>query len=46
MHLSVLIKDIDDVQRLYHLQSIIIPVQPTDAEILTHFVEALLVLRV
>ncbi|CAB5373346.1 unnamed protein product [Rhizophagus irregularis] len=45
MHLSVLIKDIDDVQHLYHLQSIIIPVQPTDAEILTHFVEALLVLR-
>ncbi|CAB5362189.1 unnamed protein product [Rhizophagus irregularis] len=45
MHLSVLIKDINDVQRLYHLQSIIIPVQPTDAEILTHFVEALLVLR-
>jgi hypothetical protein len=46
MHLSVLIKDIDDIQRLYHLRSIIIPVQPTDAEILTHFVEALLVLRV
>jgi hypothetical protein len=46
MHLSVLIKDIDDVQRLYHLRSIIIPVQPTDAEILTLFGEALLVLRV
>ncbi|CAB4391228.1 unnamed protein product [Rhizophagus irregularis] len=45
MHLSVLIKDIDDVQRLYHLRSIIIPVQPTNAEILTHFVEALLVLK-
>ncbi|RGB24213.1 hypothetical protein C1646_773404 [Rhizophagus diaphanus] len=45
MYLSVLIKDIDDIQHLYYLRSIIIPVQPTDAEILTHFVEAILVLR-
>ena len=42
MHLNVLIKDIDDIQRLYHLRSAVIPVQPTDGETLTQFVEALL----
>jgi len=46
MHLNVLIKDIDDIQRLYHLRSVVIPVQPTDGETLTQFVEALLILRV
>ncbi|CAJ0842942.1 10542_t:CDS:2 [Entrophospora sp. SA101] len=45
LHLNVLIKDTDDINRLYHLRSVEIPMQPVDEEGVSQFVEALLILR-
>ncbi|CAJ0825920.1 6243_t:CDS:2 [Entrophospora sp. SA101] len=45
LHLNVLIKDTDDINHLYHLRSVEIPIQPVDEEGVSQFVEALLILR-
>lgn len=44
--INVLIRDLGDVHRLYNLKSVKIPVQQTDKDTVTGFIEALLVLRV
>ncbi|CAG8810861.1 29350_t:CDS:2, partial [Gigaspora margarita] len=45
MHLNVLIKDADEIHRLYRLCSVEIPLQPTDGNDVFQFVGALLLLR-
>lgn len=45
MHLNVLIKDTDEIHRLYRLCSVEIPLQPTDGNDVFQFVGALLLLR-
>jgi hypothetical protein len=46
MHLNVLIKDINDVNRLYHLNSIEIPIQQTNnKEYISQFIKTLLLVR-
>ncbi|RIA94188.1 hypothetical protein C1645_818478 [Glomus cerebriforme] len=45
MHLSVLIKDVDDIHRLFHLRSVVIPIQSSDESVVLQFVETLLLLR-
>ncbi|KAF0413849.1 hypothetical protein F8M41_007712 [Gigaspora margarita] len=45
MHLNILIKDDDDIHRLFHLRSVKIPARPCNEEDVLQFVEALLLLR-
>ncbi|RHZ82622.1 hypothetical protein Glove_107g5 [Diversispora epigaea] len=45
LHLNILIKDSDDIHRLFHLRSVKIPVRPSNDEGVTQFVETLLLLR-
>ncbi|CAJ0842511.1 6794_t:CDS:2 [Entrophospora sp. SA101] len=45
LHLNVLLKDTDDINCLYHLRSVEIPIQLVDEEGVSQFVEALLILR-
>ena len=46
MHLNILIRDIDEIHRLYNLRTVEIPIQPNDKEIIFNFVETLLTIRV
>lgn len=46
MHLNVLIKDTDNIHRLYNIYKTDIPVQLSDKETINRFVETLLNLRV
>ncbi|CAG8853619.1 13648_t:CDS:2, partial [Gigaspora margarita] len=41
MHLNILIKDDDDIHRLFHLRSVKIPVRPCNEDDVLQFVEAL-----
>jgi len=45
MYFNVLIRDTDNIDRLYHLSSVEIPVQPTDRDHVLQFVETLLLIR-
>jgi len=45
MHINILIKDIDDIHRLYCLRSVEIPVQQSNKKIVLAFIEALLLIR-
>jgi hypothetical protein len=45
MHLNVLIKDVDKINRLFHLRSVKIPIQPADGSDVLRLVETLLLLR-
>ncbi|CAG8438426.1 5830_t:CDS:2 [Scutellospora calospora] len=45
MHLNILIKDDDEIHRLFHLRSVKIPVRPRNEEDVLQFAEALLLLR-
>lgn len=46
LHLNVLIRDSGDIHRYYHLKSAEIPVQQAEEDVVTEFIEALLILRV
>ncbi|CAG8593154.1 1141_t:CDS:1 [Diversispora eburnea] len=45
LHLNVLVKDNTNIYRYYHIQSAEIPIQVSDANIVTNFIETLLLLR-
>lgn len=45
LHLNILVRDMVNVHRYYHLRSVKIPVQYSDEGVLYNFVEALLILR-
>lgn len=45
MHLNVLIKDVENVHRYYHLYKAEIPVQQSDPIIVTNFIKTLLILQ-
>ncbi|CAG8719063.1 7712_t:CDS:1, partial [Ambispora leptoticha] len=45
LHLNLLIRDMVNVYRYYHLQSAEIPVQFSDEAVVTKFIETLLLLR-
>ena len=44
-HFNIIIKDMDDIHRLYHLYSVKIPIRPTGSEGVFQFIEVLLNLR-
>ena len=46
MHLNILIRDIDEIHRLYNLWTVEIPIQPNDKGIIFNFVKTLLTIRV
>ena len=45
MRLNVLIRDMENIHRYYHLYEAEIPVQPSDSSLVTNFVKTLLILR-
>ncbi|CAG8848445.1 11499_t:CDS:2, partial [Gigaspora margarita] len=45
MRLNTLVRGVDEIDRLYNLFTVEIPIQPTDEDIVFRFVEALLTLR-
>ena len=45
LHLNLLVRDMVNVHRYYHLQSVEIPVQFSNEAVVTKFIETLLLLR-
>ena len=45
LHLNLLVRDMVNVHRYYHLRSVEIPVQFSDEAVVTKFIETLLLLR-
>ena len=46
MHLNILIRDMDEIDRFYNLRTVKIPIQSTDGNTVFKFVETLLTIQV